>query len=263
MICKDQAIILNRYDYSETSLIVNFFTREFGKVKCLVRGARKKNSSYEGQFSLFSYNRIVYYEKARSNFSILSECEMEEYFAPLRADLKRMAYASYFVELVSMVTRLANRDAAVFDTLLHSLRALCKEDEELVARTFEIKVLSTTGFMPRIQKCVVCGKRIYGTSGFSHIFGGTLCGGCLSMDSEALTLSSGTRALIIYMERRNFPHLSRLRVTPVMRKELKAALRGFIDFHIELRPRSLEFLGKLHSYEEPVRGVGEISEVIR
>ncbi|GAG12361.1 unnamed protein product, partial [marine sediment metagenome] len=80
--------------------------------------------------------------------------------------------------------------------------------------------------------------------------GGTLCAGCIGKDRETLAVSPGTRALIIHMQRKNFPALSRLRIAPAMHKELEAILRGFVGFHIEVRPNALEFLRKLRNYEE-------------
>ena len=259
MIRKAHGIVLDLHDYSETSLIVNFFTREFGKVKCLVKGAKKKNSGYGSQFALFSLNRIVYYEKTRSSLFLLTECEMVEYFGRLRTELTRMAHAGYLVEFTASVSHLGDANARLFDVLLASLRMLCTDDVRKVARTFEVKALSATGFMPQMERCASCKSAIGNESAFSPMLGGVLCSRCARQDANSLRISQGTRALILYIRDMDFLALSRVRITGRMQDELEALLKAFVHYHTEMEPKSLQFLRKIGAYEvEEFRSAGVV-----
>jgi DNA repair protein RecO len=41
---KTEAIVLSRRDFRETSLIANFFTRDYGRISGLLKGIRKEPS---------------------------------------------------------------------------------------------------------------------------------------------------------------------------------------------------------------------------
>ena len=51
MIKKSIAIVLKRFPYSETSLIVRCFVKDLGKVSFIVYGARRKNLLWEPIFN--------------------------------------------------------------------------------------------------------------------------------------------------------------------------------------------------------------------
>ncbi len=60
MLNKDVAICLRKTDFSETSQVVTFFTKDAGKLAALAKGAKRKKSSFDGPIEVFSYGQIVY-----------------------------------------------------------------------------------------------------------------------------------------------------------------------------------------------------------
>src|SRR5207248_5204894 len=51
---KATALVVRGTDWSETSRIATFFTREFGKVRALAKGGRRLRSNFESAFDLLS-----------------------------------------------------------------------------------------------------------------------------------------------------------------------------------------------------------------
>ncbi|MBC7548765.1 MAG: recombination protein O N-terminal domain-containing protein, partial [Polaromonas sp.] len=45
-ITDEPAYVLHRYDWSESSLIVEVFTRQYGRVALVARGAKKPSSGF-------------------------------------------------------------------------------------------------------------------------------------------------------------------------------------------------------------------------
>ncbi len=57
---KTLALVLRVVEFSETSLIVTLFTRDFGKVRGLAKGARRPKGPFESALDLRSLCRIVF-----------------------------------------------------------------------------------------------------------------------------------------------------------------------------------------------------------
>ncbi len=75
MITKDTAICIRAIDYSETSQILTFFTRDTGKIGAIAKGSKRPKSSFGGPFEIFSYGKIVFAESNKDKLSTLTEFE--------------------------------------------------------------------------------------------------------------------------------------------------------------------------------------------
>src|SRR5476651_1449842 len=148
MIVKTEGIVLKSFDFRETSRIATFFTRDFGKVKGVLKGIRKDPKKFGSSIEKFSVNDIVYYQYRNSDIHLISHCDMKDYFSGLRQDLERMTAASYAAELI--------------DTLMQSfLKSLqSTPDVSKLVQTFQIKILSLSGFQPHLEACVRCSNNV-------------------------------------------------------------------------------------------------------
>lgn len=244
---KSEGIVLRHQDLRETSLILTFYTRDFGKIKGIARGVRGSRAQYGGgALELFAVDQIVFYERKRSDIYTISQCDLQEYFNPIRESLDKMAYASYIVELLDSVTTLADKNSEVFDLALNSLRLMAGEaSAKRVARIFEIKLLSLLGLMPSLDLCVSCGKRPDNGFKFSLRHGGLVCKNCLESDLAALTILPGTAKFIEHIRSLPFEKVARIKVTPQVGRELEGILRKFLDYQIERRLKTVDFLREI------------------
>lgn len=242
---KTEGILLRRSDLRETSVILTFYTRGFGKIKGIVRGVRGPRAGMMGggSLELFAHDEIVFYERKNSDIYNISQCDLREFFNPVRTSLERLSYAAYMVELLDSVTTLADKNEAVFDLLLNSLKLLCGESSaRRVARIFEIKLLQLLGMMPELEICANCSKEIGPGARFSFRHGGMICKDCLASDRDAKPIMAGTAKFIEYIRSSPFEKLARVKVSAEVGKELEAILRKFLDYHVERRLKTLEFL---------------------
>src|SRR4029077_16102831 len=95
MIVKTEGIVLKTFDFRETSRIAAFFTRDFGKVKGVLKGIRRDPGKFGSSVEKFSLNDIVYYQYRNSDIHLVSHCDMKDFYAGLRGDLGRMTAAAY------------------------------------------------------------------------------------------------------------------------------------------------------------------------
>ncbi|MBI5124520.1 MAG: DNA repair protein RecO, partial [Candidatus Omnitrophica bacterium] len=174
----------------ETSLIITFYTKLFGKIKGIIRGVRGSRAQCGGgNLEIFALDEIVFYERKKSDIFTVSQCDLADFFYPIRQSLERLAYATYIVELLDSVTALADKNQEVFDLLLNSLKLLAGESSpKRVTRIFEIKLLSLLGLMPSLGSCTNCAGAIDSSAKFSIIHGGLICSKCRDADKNALSI---------------------------------------------------------------------------
>ena len=241
---KTEGILLHRLDLRETSLILTFYTRDFGKIKGIVRGVRGPRSACGGaNMEIFALDKIVFYERRKSDIFTISQCDLIEYFGPVRESLEKLAYAAYLVELLDSVTALGDKNAEAFDLLLNSLKLLSGEcSARRVARIFEIKLLHLLGLMPTLETCANCAGAVDGGARFSFRNGGLICRKCLQSDRDARPILQGTIKFIEHIRILPYERVARIKVASEVGHELERILRRFLDYHIERRLKTVEFL---------------------
>ena len=231
MICSTPAFVLRSYDFRETSKIAVFFTRDFGKVKGVLKGIRTDPKKFSSTLPLLSLNHIVFYQKRTSEIHLVSQCDLIDDFALNRGDLKSFGFSSFVSELVDLVMPLEDAHKDVFTLIFDFLNSL-KEDTQDTRPVFEIKILALSGFKPHFDSCVVCDAKILSSGYFSYAKGGLLCTKCHFHDARAEHILAGTVASILYIEKSNWQKCIRLSMLPQVRKQLDKILSCFLEFHV-------------------------------
>lgn len=245
-ILSTEGIILRKQDLRETSIILTLFTKDFGKISGVIKGVRGPRAAIGLNPQIFSQNDIVFYEGKRGNLNSISHCDLKNYFEPIRKDLERTIYGDYFIELVDKVTIEGDCDKNVYDLLYNSLLLLSgPASAKRVARIFEIKLMDIAGFMPDFNDCVNCAEEINGESRFSLALGALLCDKCFTEDRDAIKVSNGTINFIERIKDMSFELIPRVKVSQHVGRELEYFLRRFVDYHIQRKLNTVEFLKKV------------------
>jgi len=190
---------------------------------------------------LFSYSEFLLVEGR--NLDSVSQCEIKESFFKIREDLDRMAYGSYFAELLRISTRECDKSEELFRFFIKALYLLqVWEDLQFMARIFELKLMAIQGYAPQIFYCVNCGNRKFKEIWFSSILGGILCEKCKSNDKKAVQILRETLVMMRRMLKGKFEDLVGLKLEESLKKELKTVLIDFVLHHIERKPRTLSFI---------------------
>ncbi len=246
MIQTDEAIVLKRRDLRETSLYLVFYTKGFGKICGVMKGVRGQRGQYSATPQLFTLNEIVFYENRAKDIFIVSGCELRDFFAPIREDLEKTSYASYFVELINSLSPACEKNTQMFELLSNSLRLLCgSASVKRVARVFEIKLLALLGLMPQLESCVGCGsEKLSRNTFFSLKNGGVVCEPCAQKEKNCLPISTGSLNFMGHISRSSWELVPRIKVSAEVGREIEQVLRRFFDYHLDLRPKSVEFMRK-------------------
>ena len=114
---KTEAIVLRTIKFSESSLIVTFFTREHGKIAVIAKGARKPKSRFSGMLSPGQILHVVYYFKPTRSVQTLAESDFAKKLMNIRVDITKMALCSSVLELASYLVHDNEKNLAMFHFL--------------------------------------------------------------------------------------------------------------------------------------------------
>lgn len=245
MIVNSEAIIIDKKKYSNTSLIITFFTKKYGKLVGLVKGAFRKGK-YNSSFNLYSLNQIVFYKKIKESLEIVSECNLIDSFPKIKEDIYKSSYAFYFIELINLATEKEQDSQRLFRLLKGSLQLLSeREDLERISRIFEVRLLFLSGLMPRIDSCASCGEEIEEKAWFREESGGLLCSKCVNGNVRAEKLFKGTTLSIRQLVDNEVQFLQRFQFTEKVGIQLKQILKKFLNYHFGKKTNSVRFLNQL------------------
>jgi len=246
MIQTTEAVLLKKQDLRETSLFLTFYTRGFGKIYGVIKGARGQKGQYCAVPQLFTLNEVVFYERKAKDVFTISQCELKEFFGEIRENLEKTSYAVYFVELINSLTPVCEKNEAMFQLLTNCLRLLSgSASPKRAARIFEIKLLSILGLMPQVSNCAACGAvKLDKKVRFSFKNGGVLCEACAAKEKDSVAISIGTAHFIGHISRSNWEMIPRIKVSSDVGREVESLLRRFFNYHLHLKPKSLDFMRK-------------------
>jgi len=144
------AFVLHSYPYKETSLIIDLFTRDFGRVALIAKGAKRPHSQLRGVLQTFQPLSAAWVGK--SELRTLTDAEWVGGMLPLEKTALLCGF--YLNEL--LVKLLARDDAhpALFDHYVATLNQLAhNESAPIVLRKFERALLKETGVSADLTRC--------------------------------------------------------------------------------------------------------------
>lgn len=237
--------MLRRVNIGEADRVVTLYTREKGKLSGIAKGARRARSKLAGASELLTYGR--YFLAVGRDLDVITQTEIRESFPGIRKDLNRIAHSTYLVELVNALVEEREPNFDLFDTLLSSLYLLEAEvDPEIVARHFELQIMSIMGYRPHLDQCLRCGKTPSGEGiMFSPSLGGRACDECGPVPDDVVYLSgesAGALRKLLTAEPRS---LKDLLVPPAVKEELAGAIRKYVRYRTDRELKSPEFIRAL------------------
>lgn len=256
---KSRAITLKTYKLGETSKVVVCYTRDFGKVRLVAKGARKGGGRLGAALEPMVVSGVVFYLRPGRELNLVSQAEVERQWPELRRDVVRMAYGGAILELTDALVSEQEEDAALFGLLEATLDRVAEADESLLDAVlwgYEVALSRGLGYGPELARCVVCGKGAEDGAKFSPRRGGIVCPGCVGEAPGAWALSEEAAGIMAGLpggaaaagstgDLDGIPGAAE--AGAAVRDEIGAALLAFLGEHAghELKLRSLDFLAQI------------------
>lgn len=178
---RDQAVVLGRLDYSETSQVIVLMTRDHGKVRGIAKGIKRGTKQrFAAAIDLMELGSVVLSARPDrpSTLANVTEWTQTRSMLGLREKLVRLQSGQYVCEITGALTEDWDPHPRLYDALVDTLVSLGDADEPWVLVTgFQRRLLEEIGSCPRFDTCVLCG-RTDGLTHFSSFEGGMLCRHC-------------------------------------------------------------------------------------
>lgn len=250
---KTDALVIRLADFSESSKVVTFFTRDFGKISALAKGAKRLKGPFEGALDLLSECRLVFIKKESSGLDLATETQLIRRFQPHGKNLSSLYGGYYVAELLDGLTLEDDPHPPLYDAAVHALERLSLEDDHrLPILQFELLLLREIGHLPSFDACEICGRSVeFGASARYWVSqGGLICGDCGRPEFEHTTIHPGTIALLRQLlgtvdpDSPPPPAAGSLPdpLPPQHSKELRRILTAAIAHVLERKPKMLGYL---------------------
>jgi DNA repair protein RecO (recombination protein O) len=245
---KASVFVLRMVEFMESSLVVTLFSREFGKIRGLAKGARRLKGPFESALDLLALCRIVFLRKSSETLDLLTEAKLLRSFRPAGHDLASL-YAGYYVaELLDELTDDYDPHPELFDLADETLQALSAG--EPVSRRilrFELVALQILGHLPLLEACVECGRpvELAGRVAFGQLDGGVLCAACRGGKPQVVSVSAAALRIMGQLadpHRQAWRHLD---IPPRTYGELRGLLNHYFVHLLGKRPRMHQYLATL------------------
>ena len=160
MYYQDLAIVLNRKVFQEDDLLINFYTKKYGKIVLQAVGAKKIKSKLAGHIEPMNLVKIEWV--AGKTLNKLTGAVVSSSFSDIKNNLDKINYAQYFLNVVDKITQVQHSDKNVFEFLKNVLEKLTSAEEKnlaLIKLSFDYKILFLFGYNPVQRKELNFGEK--------------------------------------------------------------------------------------------------------
>jgi DNA repair protein RecO (recombination protein O) len=247
---KTDAIVLKTLKYSDSDLIVTFYTHDFGKLTAIAKGARKSRKRFVNVLEPFCCSSLLFFRKHKDQLAWLESCQMINEYNEIRRSLDRTLLASYLIDLVDHFSIEEKPDRKLFELLQTFLSLIEAGDtSERLLRFFELRHLKLTGYAPALDRCIICNAPLNHQQRyvFSIAQGGLHCSSCTSPSaaSDTLPISVGTIKTLLLGIEIEADKMKRILFSGQTARESKSLLTLFIGHILGKELKSLKVLNEI------------------
>ena len=241
MLTKDLAICIRAIDYSETSQIVTFFTKNTGKIDAIAKGSKRPKSPFDGPIEVLSHGNIVYVGSAGEKLATLTEFQQQLALINLRDNLFVLYACLFAAELLNNLTHDYDPHPKLFDGFLEFLHnanqqhSASDQQRDVLALLilFQLTLFNEIGLQPILSHCANC-KTQY-TAGntqyeiyFSSSANGLICRDCEPIFPDKIKLTKEASACLTSLKQ----------ISESEEKTLKEIEKVLINHFIEMLGRT-------------------------
>jgi DNA repair protein RecO (recombination protein O) len=241
MIVSTDAIVLRSMKYGDTSKIVTLYSRKYGKIRVIAKGARSAKNKFGASLEPMMHSSMIVYKKEHRELHLLSQSEIASPFLKLNDDGDKMAVGLAMIELVNMIMHNEEENQSMFSLLLESLGAVdaSMKNPANIFFAFELRLAEIFGYGLDVQRCSRCGRDVAenrsGAFAFIHLASGSVvCSDC-HKEHNTGGVKVSKRILESLSRLRSAPirSVGQVTLSPSMENEMIALLQTYLRYHIE------------------------------
>ncbi|MGE4519000.1 MAG: DNA repair protein RecO [Desulfobacteraceae bacterium] len=227
------SVLLRKTEFGDYDYILTYFTRELGSVSVIAKNAKKSKKRFSGKLELYTISKIIYSSGKRGNLPVLTEVMLEEPFEEIRMNILKLAFASYWAEIITSWIFANTPQKRIYDLLVFLLGVLNenKISPQAANLYFQVYFLKFSGFDPMLSRCASCGKELEKSlKNFRFRFdkGGILCSKCCDFFNGSLSAVNVKQ--LLWIRENEFETASKLRFSVKNIRDCSKFLSGFLSY---------------------------------
>lgn len=248
----ERALLLRRFPYAESSLVVQVLGQVSGRVHLVAKGAYRPKSATYGILDLFDTLELEWTHAGERELQTLRRAAILVRRRGVHADLERYRAGLTTLELAGLAAQPGSDTRALFESVTEALDSLAAGLTPPLATLcrFELDFLGELGLSPALSACAACGRPAPALPptarrgpeprvAFSAGAGGRLCHACAA-DAQRAGRRVGTLPERILSIARAFcerdPSTAQLAPEELLR--VRDFVARFVEFHLESRPKT-------------------------
>ena len=182
------ALVLKTCNMNDNDKLVTFFSPAYGRLTAIGKGVRSHKHKDFAALQPFCFTGVTLNCKDSGLYTVAAT-DVASNFYDLRTDVLKVAFATYYMDVVADIAQEIVGDEDFFSFILNTLYLTEKAEKyadegdilphlKKLKTIFEIKTACVIGVMPEISRCVCCGKEKE-LNHFSYADGGVVCDNCI------------------------------------------------------------------------------------
>ncbi len=262
MLYRTEGIVLKSFPFGDADLIVTILTKDFGLIKVFAKSPRKTKSRFGSSLEPFTFIRMAYWAREGSELPRLTQADILISFQTLRNKIAHYLKITEIFEITINLLPEREENKEILSLLLGTMKSIEKginnkkmnmndQDFEIEKKSlfYKIKLLSISGFTPRLNGCAICGNN-------DRLFyiqeGSIICKRCISnyysendnKNREIKVLSQGAINLFERIRRWEWDKISRILPSKRLIEELDNIITMHIRYRTEKNIKTREFIQK-------------------
>lgn len=153
--------MIRSYTLSEADRIVVFFTREYGIVRGVAKGARRLMSRFGSMLEPFSTVNLSYFQKEERELVSIQQAELVQSRFEIASDPEFLETFSYIGDLLTDFAPPHSADETLYRMITACMTAAADHgDLNAIRLYFELWLLRLSGFLPDWRSCEKCRREV-------------------------------------------------------------------------------------------------------
>ncbi len=240
-----EAIVLRQYSLSEADRIIVLFSREYGKIRAVAKGAKKPRSRLGGCLEPLNQVRAEFFAKESAELWRINRCEIIRPWLGSSPTPERVVFLSYLAEIVNELVQDNNANHLLYRLFIATLEAFEHLGvNQAIARYFEFWSLKLSGLLPDYDYCSNCSRCVNDFGFYAWLEAGQArCADCAG--GRGVFVRPASSQALRSMWELSPEQFGARPLSEVAAGDLERLSRRLLEWQLEKQPKSLRALKAL------------------
>ncbi|MFH0992249.1 MAG: DNA repair protein RecO [bacterium] len=162
MLAKTEAIVLKSSKFRDTSKLVYFYSRNYGKLKGIAKGARTLKSKFGASLEPITKVSVVLYKKEQRDLHLISQCDTLKVYKQIHSDFEKIQVALAILDLTHQLSHEEEENSRFFLLLSETLDELNSAEKQYLNffYAFVLRLGAILGFSAQFDRCPICHEAV-------------------------------------------------------------------------------------------------------